>query len=216
MVRPVLYHYWRSSSSWRVRWALSIKGVEHDAVAVDLRAGEQHAPIHLARNPMGHVPALVMGDRCLGESVAIFEYLEETIPSPPLYPTDPWLRARTRQIVELVNAGVQPLQNLGVLGTHSHEPARQKLWAAAWNARGLSALETLLGVLEAERGGPSKFCIGDTLTAADLFLVPQVYSARRFDVDVSVFPRVLAIEHAAMATPHAEAALPERQPDAPR
>lgn len=215
MARPVLYTHWRSSSSWRVRWALAIKGIEHDSVPVDLRAGEQLTPEHLARNPMGHVPALVVDGRCLGESVAIVEYLEETVPAPPLYPRDPWWRARTRQVVELVNAGVQPMQNISVLGNHSAEAARQKQWAALFNARGLAALEALLEIFEVERGAPARFCVGDELTAADLFLVPQVYSARRFGVDVSAFPRVVAVEQAALATPHADAARPERQVGAP-
>src|SRR5437773_93893 len=113
--RAVLYHFWLSSSSWRVRWALAFKGVPFRSVMIDLRAGEQHRPEHRARNPLGYVPTLEIDGRTLGESVAILEYLEERFPDPPLYPRDPWLRARVRQVVELVNSGVQPLQNLLVL-----------------------------------------------------------------------------------------------------
>lgn len=210
MVRPQLFHDWRSSSSWRVRWALAIKGIDVESVAVDLRAGEQLAAEHLARSPMGRVPVLRYPDgRCLTESVAIFEFLEETHPDPPLYPKDPWLRARTRELVEIVNAGTQPLQNIGVLARVAAEPARQKEWAAFWNAKGLGALEALLATVEAERGAPARFSMGDTLTAADLYLVPQVHSARRFGVEVDMFPRVVAVEQAALATPHGRALTPE-------
>ncbi len=213
MQRCTFYHYWRSSASWRVRWALAIKGVEHDVVGVDLVAGEQSTPEHQARNPLGRVPALVLADgRSLAESVAILEWLEETVPAPALYPEDPWQRARTRQLVEIVNASVQPMQNISMLRRLSPEVPVQRAWAAHYNELGLGAYEALLGQIAAEGGGNGPFSIGDRLTAADLFLVPQVYGARRFQVDVSRFPRVLAAEAAARATPHAEAARPENQP----
>ncbi len=211
----ILYHYWRSSSSWRVRWALAIKGLAFEAVAVDLLAGEQGRAEHLRRNPIGHVPALVVGDRALGESVAIVEYLEAIAPAPPLYPADPWARARVRQLVELVASAIQPMQNLAVLRRHAQDPDEQRAWAAHWNARGLAAYESLLAQIAVEQGGASRFSVGDALTAADVFLVPQVHSARRFRVDLSAYPRVLAVEAAALATEHADAARPERQPGAP-
>jgi maleylacetoacetate isomerase len=218
-MRPTLFHYWRSSSSWRVRWALAIKGVAFESVVVDLLAGEQKSDAHRARNPVGHIPTLHVDGRYLSESVAILEYLEETIPDPPLYPRDAWGRARVRQLVELVNAGVQPLQNLIVLRRHAEDAAGQKAWAAFFNERGLAAYEATLAQLDAERGGGAaaggRFSFGDALTAADLCLVPQVYSARRFGVDVARFPRVLAAEQAALATEHARGALPENQPGAP-
>jgi len=214
-VRPILYQFWASSASWRVRWALAHKRVPHDVVAVDLRAGEQLTAEHRARNPMGHVPALSVGGRCLAESVAILEYLDETYPSPPLYPRDPWQRARVRQACELVNSGIQPLQNLVALRRHSDDPGEHRAWGHFFNERGLLALEVLLRDIDGERGGTGRFAVGDTLSAADLFLVPQVYSARRFRVDLERMPRVLAAERAALATEHAAAALPENQPDAP-
>ena len=213
MQRCTLYHYWRSSASWRVRWALAIKGVAFEAVGIDLVADEQRAPAHQARNPIGRVPALVLEDgRSLGESVAILEWLDETIPAPSLYPQDPWQRARTRQLVEIINAAVQPLQNISVLRRLSPEGSVQREWAAHFNELGLGAYEALLEKIAAEGGGNGPFSVGDALTAADIFLVPQVYSARRFHVDVSRFPRVLAAEAAARATAHAEAARPENQP----
>ena len=210
-----LYHYWRSSASWRVRWALAIKGVATESVGIDLVAGAQSAAEHQARNPLGRVPALVFEDgRSLGESVAIVEWLEETIPAPALYPKDPWQRARTRQLVEIVNGAMQPMQNISVLRKLSPDSAVQSAWGAHFNELGLAAYEALLAQIAAEGGGDGPFSVGDTLTAADLFLVPQLYGARRFHVDVSRFPRVLAAEKAARATPHAEAARPENQPEA--
>src|SRR4051794_15794286 len=105
-MRPTLHQFWRSSASWRVRWALAVKGIAFDIVPVDLMLGEQLSPEHRAKNPMGHVPALLVGDRWIAESVAILEWLEETVPAPALYPKDPWARARVRQLVELVNSGI--------------------------------------------------------------------------------------------------------------
>jgi maleylacetoacetate isomerase len=213
-MKPILYHFWRSSASWRVRWALSIKRVPFESVIVNLTERAQHTPEHRARNPIGHVPCLVVNGRHLSESVAILEYLEETIPDPPLYPKDPWARARVRQCVELTNAGIQPLQNLTVMGKHSEDPAAQREWAAFFNQRGIEAYEALLETIERE-GGRGRFSVGDSLTAADLVLVPQVYSARRFGVDIASFPRVHAVEQAALGTEHAASARPENQPGAP-
>jgi maleylacetoacetate isomerase len=212
----VLYHYWRSSASWRVRWALAHKGLAFEKVAVNLLSSEQRSDAHRARNPIGHLPALeVAPGRFLAESVAILEWLEETHPSPALYPTDPWARARVRQVCELVNAGIQPLQNLVVLDKVSTDPEVKKAWARDFNERGLRALEGLLTAIDAELG-EGTFAVGTSLSAADLFVVPQVYSARRFGVDVSVFPRVLRAEASALATAHADGARPETQPDAPK
>ncbi len=215
MQRCTLYQYWRSSASWRVRWALSIKGIAFESIPVNLLAGEQSSAEHHARNPIGRVPTLVLEDgRSLGESVAIFEWLEETIPSPALYPKDPWQRARTRQLVEIINAAVQPLQNISVLRKLSPDSASRSAWAAHFNELGLAAYEALLVQIALEGGGNGPFSIGDALSAADVFLAPQLYAARRFQVDVSRFPRVLAAEQAALATPHAEGARPENQPGA--
>ncbi len=213
-MKPTLYQYWISSSSWRVRWALAVKGIAFDTVVIDLRAGAQHDEAHRARNPMGYVPTLEIDGHALGESVAILEYLEETVPSPPLYPKAPLARARVRQVVELVNSGVQPMQNLAVQQRHSAAPDEQRAFAHHFNERGMIALERLLAQI-ADEGLGGRFCVGDELSAADLFLVPQVASARRFGVDLARTPRVLAVEAAALATPHAAAARPENQPGAP-
>ncbi len=212
----ILYHYWRSSASWRVRWALAIKGVEFQSVAVNLVTDEQVSDAHRARNPVGHVPALWIDGHTLAESVAILEYLEETRPASPLYPKDRWARARVRQVVELVNSGIQPLQNLVVYKRHSSDAEEQKAWLQFFNQRGLAACEALLGTIAAEIPGQGGHAVGSALTAADIFLVPQIATARRFGVDLAPFPRLLAVEAAALATPHAEGALPQNQTDAPR
>lgn len=210
-----LYQYWRSSSSWRVRWALAIKGLAYESVIIDLAAGAQLSAEQRARNPIAHVPTLEVDGLTLSESVAIIEYLDDTRPTPALYPSGAVARARARQVVELINSGIQPLQNLTVLKQHSSDPASQKAWAAHFNQRGMAALETTLVQLGAHFP-PGPFALGDRLTVADLFLVPQVYSARRFGVDLTPYPRVLAAEAAALASPHAASALPENQPGAPK
>ncbi len=186
--------------------------------SIDILHGGQNDPTFRAENPIGYVPALVLGDgRCLVESVAILEHLEALKPAPALYPRDPWLLARVQQLVALVATGVQPLQNTNVLDRV--DPSRGEAmiaWAAHYNARGLAAYERWLEIIHAETGSKGPYSVGDALSAADIFLVPQVYSARRFRVDVSAFPRVLAAEAAALSEPHAEAARPENQPDAPK
>jgi maleylacetoacetate isomerase len=214
-MQATLYQYWRSSASWRVRWALAIKGVSFTTVTVDLQRGAQFEASHVDKNPMARVPVLVVEGRSLVESVAILEYLEEVVPTPALYPREPWLRARVRQVIEVVNAGIQPLQNLAVLARHSEDREAQRTFARDFNQRGLVALERMLVDIAAEHPNPGRFAVGDTMTAADLFLVPQVEAARRYGADPSSLPRVLAAEAAALATEHAEAALPKNQPGAP-
>lgn len=205
-----LYHYWRSSSSWRVRWALIHKGIEAKYVAVNLLEGEQNASGYKARNPMGFVPALEVDGRLLGESVAILEYLEETHPTPALLPRDAWLRARARQLVELVNAGTQPLQNLYVLRTLYTSEDERAAWSRKVITRGLDALEATLNEIRKSEGVTGVYSLGDELSVADLFLVPQLYNARRFKVDLTPYPLALAIETAALASPSGQASHPDR------
>lgn len=204
----VLYHYWRSSSSWRVRWALLLKGVAYEAVAVDLLAGAQRDEAHVRRNPQGLVPVLRLGDTYLAESVAIIEYLDETIPQPPLLPGDALGRARVRQLVQIINADTQPVQNLSVLRQHSSDADSQKAWARHFITRGLQAYEALLGDGSWPQG---RYSYGAELTMADLFLVPQCYNARRFGIDVGEFPRVAAVEAACLGLPEAKASSPDQQ-----
>ncbi len=209
-MKLLLHHYWRSSSSWRVRWALAYKGIPYEGHAVNLLAGAQSEASYVAnKSPMGYVPCLEVDGRPLSESVAIFELLEELAPEPALYPRDAWGRARVRQLVEFVNAGTQPLQNLVVNRHHSSDPDAQKAWARHWIGRGLAALERELLLIHDEGLG-GRHAVGDALTAADLFIAPQLYNARRFEVDLGPFPRVCAVEQAALATPSAQASHPDR------
>lgn len=199
-----LYHYWRSSSSWRVRWALLYKGVAFETVHINLLEGEQRAEAFREKNPAGYVPALAIDGKVLAESVAICEYLDDTRPEPPLRPSDPYLRARMRQLVELINAGTQPLQNLLVLGRLGDG---KNAWARDFIGRGLGAFEAALRGLRHEGvGGP--FCLGSGVTMAELYLVPQLYNARRFDVDLSPFPLCLEVEGAALGTEACERSSP--------
>ncbi len=205
---PVLYHYYRSSSSWRVRWALHYKDVAFTAVAVDLLKGEQKQAEYVGKNPLGFVPALAVGNHVLAESVAILEYLEEAYPAPALLPADPLGRARVRQLVQIVAADTQPLQNLSVL-RHIGEVAgqdAQKEWARRYIRRGLTAYETLLQSPGWPRG---MYSHGDELSMADLCLIPQCYNARRQGLDIADWPRIAAIEAAALATAAARSSHPD-------
>jgi maleylacetoacetate isomerase len=198
-----LYHYWRSSSSWRVRWALELKKLKCEYVAVNLLSDEPEQPVYLARNPMGYVPALEVGGRYLSESAAIIEWLDETHPTPALLPRDPFERAHLRQLYELINSGVQPLHNLTTSLKHSSDPQEQKTWNAYWIERGLKAYETLV------RESAGKFSFGDTVTMPDLFLIPLCYTAQRNEVDLTPYPTISRINANALATEECKRSAPE-------
>lgn len=209
-----LYSYWRSSSSWRVRIGLGLKGLAYEYRAVDLRAQEQFGAAHRARNPSGQVPVLEIeeGGRVihLVQSMAILEWLEERQPAPPLLPPDLLGRARVRALAELVNSGIQPFQNALVLRTlHDRFPGYEKEWVTTFIGRGLDALEPMV------RAGAGRFCHGDAPGLADCYLVPQLYAARRYGVDLARYPTLLRVEEACAAHPAFQAAEPDRQPDAP-
>ncbi len=213
MADIVLYNYWRSSSSYRVRFALAYKGLAYRYVAVNLLEKEQRDTSHVHRSPTGYVPCLEIDGRTVNESVAMIELIDELFPEPPLMPRDPWHRARVRAMVEVVNAGTQPLQNLSVLERHTSDQKERTAWARYFNERGLEALERMMAANEA-LGVKGKYAYGDTITTADLFVVPQVYSALRFGVEAAKFPRIIAAADAAAASKAGQAALPEAQPDA--
>ncbi len=209
----VLYTYWRSSCSYRVRFALAAKGIVHESIPVNILKGEHRSTEHHARNPMGYVPCLVVDGRPLIESVAILEFLEERFPSPALLPKDPFDRANVRALVELVNAGTQPLQNMSVLERVSVDKLVRDDWARHFIERGIAAIEGLLARFE-DAGIPGPYAYGSALTLADCALVPQVYNARRFGIDMDRYPRVTARANAAGQTDAAQRAAPESQPDA--
>lgn len=209
----ILYDYWRSSSAWRVRIALHFKGIPFERRVVNLNkegGGEQHAAEFDALNPLRQVPVLIPDDsgRTIAQSMAIIAYLEERFPTPPLLPTDPWLRARARQLAEMVNSGIQPLQNLYVLDHAQSKGADRNEWARHFIARGLAALEA------ASQETEGTFLIGDALTIADVYLIPQLYNARRWSVDVAPYPTLLRVEASCASLPAFVAAHPDVQSDA--
>jgi len=204
-----LYHYWRSSSSWRVRWALAHKGIESDFVAINLLSDEPESPAHRARNPMGFVPVLEVPNPSgspiyLGESLAIIEWLEEMQPRPSLLPRDPLLRARVRQLSEIVNAGIQPLQNLGPQFMYSDDPEKRKTWCRHWIEAGMTAYEAIC------KDTAGRFSVGDSVSMADLCLVPQCYSARRYDIDLNQWPTLARVEAECLKVDACKQTAPEK------
>ena len=208
-----LHGYWRSTSSWRVRIGLELKGLRWEYAAVDLRAGTQFSPEHQRRNPMSQVPVLEVDDgswtRHLVQSMAILEWMDERFPSPPLLPPDADGRARVRALAEHVNSGIQPLHNAAPLRWLRQHGALDEPWVQEWVGRGLAALEL------AVRDGAGRFCHGDAVTLADLYLVPQLYGARRFHVDLSQCPTLVRVDEACRALEPFRRADPAVQPDAP-
>ncbi|HZX78313.1 maleylacetoacetate isomerase [Lysobacter sp.] len=212
-----LYSYWRSSAAYRVRIGLNLKGLPYQTVPVHLvrDGGEQHTEAFRQTNPQGLVPVFQHGDRVFRQSVAILEYLDETWPEPPLLPSAARDRQRVRALAQTVACDIHPLNNLRVLqyferNWHVPQPERDG-WVQHWIQEGFAALEAMLD----KHPSTGTFCEGDTPTLADCCLVPQVYNARRFGVDLGAYPTVMRIEKACLALPAFEAAQPERQPDVP-
>lgn len=207
----ILYGYWRSTASWRVRIALALKGIDYQSVPRQLRDGEQHTPAHLHLNPQGYVPALQLDDgTVLTQSLAIIEYLDETYPSPALLSADTAQRAQIRAFAQVIACDIHPIQNLKILKrlkAMGHTQEEIDRWAATIIEDGLDACETIAS----EGFGP--YCFGEQVTLADLLLVPQLGNARRFGAELR-WPRLLAIEAACNALPAFAQSRPEVQPDA--
>jgi maleylacetoacetate isomerase len=211
-----LYSFWRSSASYRVRIALSLKHQAYEYLPIHLvkDGGDQFKPEFLALNPQARVPFLVDGDFRLGQSLAILDYLEAKVPRPALLPAEPKLRARVLAFCHAIAADIQPLQNTGPLLYLTREmgldEARKDAWVRHWIERGLSALEH-------ERGGAdTPFVFGDSAGWADCVLVPQIYNAERHGCDLSKFPRLHALALRLRELPAFAAAHPSRQPDFPK
>lgn len=212
-----LYSYWRSSAAYRVRIGLQLKQLPHEIVPVHLLrdGGEQHAADFHALNPQELVPVLKHGQRIVRQSLAILEYLEETFPDHPIMPATARDRARVRGIAQMVACDIHPLNNLRVLQFFERDwnvpqPERDA-WVRRWIATGFAALEALL----ADNPSTGDFCEGDLPSMADCCLVPQVYNARRFGVDMTAYPTIARIDAHCLGLPEFDAARPEVQPDAP-
>ncbi|HVV64975.1 MAG TPA: maleylacetoacetate isomerase [Rhizomicrobium sp.] len=212
----VLYGYFRSSAAFRARIALNLKGVKPELRFVHLLkdGGQQHAPEYRALNPQELIPALVHEGHTITQSLAIIEYLDETIPEPPLLPRDPYGRARARAIAYAVACDIHPVNNLRVGQYIKREFAKTDEDVFAWHRHfmrlGFGALETILSRDKLT----GRFCHGDAPTIADICLVPQMFNARRVNLDLAPYPTLLRVEAAALALPAFDAALPKNQPDA--
>lgn len=208
----ILHGYFRSGTSYRTRIGLNLKGLSYETRGIDLRTGAQKSETYLAMNPQGLVPALEVDGGVLIQSPAILEWLEETHPRPPLLPEATMDRATVRGMAALIGCDVHPLNNLRVLkalrAQFEADQAAVDGWAGRWIEDGFKALETLVG-----RHGRG-WSFGDAPGLVDCYLIPQIYSARRFNVPLDAFPRLLAIEAAAKDHPAFVAAHPDRQPDA--
>jgi maleylacetoacetate isomerase len=209
-----LYDYFRSSAAYRVRIALRLKGLSYNQIPIHLvrNGGEHLSEAYRAINPQRRVPALAVGEEgeILVQSPAIIEWLEETFPEPPLLPSDPFARARCRAIASIVACDIHPLNNTGTIkylrqNLGCDQPAIDE-WYTHWISEGFSAIETMIE--------PKPFTMGGGVSLADLFIVPQVFNARRFSVPLDAFPKIASVADACVALPAFRDAAPANQPDA--
>jgi maleylacetoacetate isomerase len=209
-----LYTYYRSSASYRVRIALALKSIAYTSHSINLVEAEQATPAYLAHNPQGLIPALEIGNgQLISQSTAIIEWLEETFPTPPLLPADAFARAKVRSLVNHIACDVHPLNNLSVqqyLAQNLNANAEQVLaWYSHWVQRGFNSIELIA------REGNGLYCFGDQPGMADCYLIPQVYNALRFHVDINAYPAIMSVyEHCNTLEPFRQAH-PSRQPDTP-
>ena len=213
-----LYTYFRSSAAFRTRIAFNLKGVKCETVEVDLRtdASDQHKPEYRTVNPQGLVPALVIGDTTVTQSLAIIEYLDEVYPEPPLLPRAPVDRARVRAMALAVACDMHPLNNLRVLNylrsQLGHDEDTVNAWYRHWIAVGFGGLEQ--EARRASHGG--QYMFGSSVTMADIYIVPQMYNARRFKCDLEPYPTLRSICAHLESLPAFAKAVPEAQPVAKR
>lgn len=207
-----LYSFFNSSTSFRVRIALALKGLPYEYAAVNLRAGEQGAEGYRALSPAAIVPTLIDGEVKLTQSLAIIDYLDARYPAPRLVPQDRLMRARVLEIAQTIACDIHPINNIRVLkylsGPLKVSEADKSAWYAHWVEEGLGAVEQLLAA-----GPESSYCVGETPTLADCCLVPQVANAQRMGCALSRFERVMAVYESCMAQPAFNAAAPHKQPD---
>ena len=204
------YGYFRSSAAFRVRLALNLKGVAYEHAAVNLVKGEQAGAAYRAVNPQKRVPSLDVGKAVLIQSPAILDYLDEVYPEPPLLPPGPVQRAKVRAVCGVIGCDIHPVNNSGVLNylknRLGHDQATVDAWVAHWIQEGFAAVEALIK--------PGPYAFGNRVTLADIFIVPQVFNARRFGVALDAYPKIAGVEAACMALDAFAEAAPARQPDA--
>ncbi len=205
-----VYGYFRSSAAYRLRIALNLKGIEAEQVSVHLRLGEHKQPDFARKNPQKLVPALQIEEGVITQSLAIIEWLDETQSGMKLLPADPFLRAKVRAFAQVIACDIHPLQNLRVLkyleSTYGQDQAGKDQWCQHWLGEGLAACEELVS-------GEEQYCFGDAPTLADVCLVPQIFSAQRFHVNLDAMPKLCAITARCEALPAFAEAHPDRQPD---
>jgi len=205
-----LYTYFRSSAAYRVRIALNLKGVSYEALPVNLLKGEHRDGAYAAINPQRRVPSLDVGSTTLIQSPAILEYLDEIYPEPPLLPFGAVNRAKVRAIASLIACDIHPLNNSGTLAylknRLGHDQVAADEWYTHWVREGFDAIESLLG--------PGPYAFGSRITLADIYLVPQVFNARRFNVSLEAYPKIAAVEAACADHKAFQDAAPANQPDA--
>ena len=194
-----LYDYWRSSAAYRVRIGLNLKGVPFERLSVNIAPGadEQKSDDYKTINPQMRVPSLELNGKRAGQSMAILEWLEETYPDPSIMPADPWDRLQARSFADTIACDIHPLNNLSVLAAlrkdFGADEAAITHWYRDWIHRGFEALEKFAAARK-----PAKFIFGSVPTIAEIALIPQVYNARRFDVDLSAFPTLVALDAACL------------------
>ncbi len=206
-----LYSYFRSSAAYRVRIALNLKNIQHELVGVNLLKSEQHSEAYLAKNPQGLLPALETEHGVLGQSLAILEYLEETHPETPLIFGDAWQKAHIRNLSYAIACDIHPIDNLRVLKYLSNELAvdddAKNAWYRHWVEVGFDKIEQMLDAQH-------NYCVGEQPSLADVCLVPQVFNAIRFNVDMTAYPKIAAIYQRCNQLSAFSDAAPENQPDA--
>ncbi len=208
-----LYSFFNSSTSYRVRIALALKGLAFDTIAVNIRAAEHRADAYVDEvNASATVPALVDGDVALGQSLAILDYLDAKYPEPRLVPQNIEARARVLELAMLVSCDIHPVNNLRILkylqGPLGLSAAQKDAWYRHWVAEGMAGVERLL-----DKHGHGAWCFGEAPTLADVCLIPQIANAQRMGCDLSAYPRAMAVYAQAATHPAFVAAAPDRQPD---
>ena len=210
-----LYGYYRSSASYRIRMVLNLKGIHWEYIAVALDKGQQHEAGHVSRNPMKLVPVLDTGSELLAQSIAIAEYVETKFPEPPLLPSDAVELAQVREMQHIISSETQPVTNLRVLkhlrSEYGQDDAGVDKWCQKWIGSGFDAFESRA----AERSTDGQYSFGDTFTLADAWLIPQVYNAIRFGLDLQPYPTIRSVIDHCSTIEAVAAAHPSQQPDAP-